>query len=30
MDRNACDMFDSSVRRTFENKGFTEQFKISN
>ena len=30
IDCAARDMFDSSVRRTSENKGVTEQFKISN
>ena len=30
IDCAACDMFDSSARRTSENKGVTEQFKISN
>ena len=30
IDRDARDMFDSSARRTSENKCVTEQFKISN
>ena len=30
MDRNACDMFDSSARWTAENEGMTEQLKSTN